>query len=74
MYIIGFDKIYNPIAEGKEIIKRLVESSDIVIANLPESTLASMGLDYESLRNINVTKVTVVKSSFYVIFASSNKI
>ena len=55
----------NPTKEkGKEIIKRLVESSDIVIANLPESTLASMGLDYESLRNINPKIILTSNTAF----------
>ena len=44
----------NPTKEkGKEIIK-LVERSDIVIANLPEQTLKSMSLDYERLKVINL--------------------
>ena len=55
----------NPTKEkGKEIIKRLVESSDIVIANLPESTLASMGLDYESLSNINPKIILTSNTAF----------
>ena len=44
----------NPTKEkGREIVRRLVENSDIVIANLPEQTLKSMGLDYEDLKSIN---------------------
>lgn len=34
---------------GRGIVKRLVASADIVVANLPPSTLKAMGLDYESL-------------------------
>ena len=33
--------------EGREIVERLVKKADVVIANLPENTLHSMGLDYE---------------------------
>ncbi|HEX5611125.1 MAG TPA: CoA transferase [Burkholderiales bacterium] len=36
-------------AEGREVVQRLVKTADVVIANLPERTLAPMGLDYESL-------------------------
>ena len=36
----------NPTKEkGKEIVKKLLKNTDVVIANLPEPTLRSMGLD-----------------------------
>jgi len=35
--------------EGQEIVRRLVRTADVVVANLPTRTLAAMGLDYESL-------------------------
>ena len=35
--------------EGRQILERLIPTADVVIANLPPDTLASMGLDYESL-------------------------
>ena len=35
--------------EGREIVKKLVATADIVIANLPPETLKAMGLDYDSL-------------------------
>ena len=55
----------NPTKEkGKEIVKRLVKNSDIVIANLPESTLESMGLDYESLNNINPKIILTSNTAF----------
>lgn len=34
---------------AREIIRRLVQGADVVIANLPISVLRKMGLDYESL-------------------------
>lgn len=34
---------------GREAIRRLVQNTDIVVANLPPATLKKMGLDYESL-------------------------
>ena len=41
----------NPTKEkGREIVRRLVENSDIVIANLPEQTLKTMGLDNDDLK------------------------
>ncbi len=38
--------------EGREIVRQLVKTSDVVIANLPQPTLESMGIDYESLKTI----------------------
>jgi crotonobetainyl-CoA:carnitine CoA-transferase CaiB-like acyl-CoA transferase len=36
-------------AEGREVVKRLVATADVVVANLPPATLQQMGLDYASL-------------------------
>ena len=38
--------------EGREIVRKLVATADVVIANLPAPALKTMGLDYESLRAI----------------------
>jgi crotonobetainyl-CoA:carnitine CoA-transferase CaiB-like acyl-CoA transferase len=38
--------------EGAEITRRLVERSDIVIANMPEAGMRASGLDYATLRGI----------------------
>ena len=35
--------------EGREIVRQLVATSDVVVANLPPQTLESMGLDYTTL-------------------------
>ena len=35
--------------EGRQILERLIPTADVVIATLPPDTLATMGLDYESL-------------------------
>jgi crotonobetainyl-CoA:carnitine CoA-transferase CaiB-like acyl-CoA transferase len=37
---------------GRDVVRRLVETADVVVANLPPQTLAAMGLDYESLKAI----------------------
>ena len=50
--------------QGKEIVKRLVERSDIVIANLPEQTLKSMGLNYEDLKSINPGIILTSNTAF----------
>mgnify|MGYP003631015864 CR=1 FL=1 len=53
----------NPLKpEAGEIIKRLVATTDVVVANLPTKTLAAMQIDYESLKavkpDIILTRVT----------------
>lgn len=40
----------DPMTEGgREVVRRLVATADVVVANLPPQTLAAMRLDYESL-------------------------
>ena len=36
--------------EGQEVVRKLVATADVVIANLPPQTLQAMRLDYESLK------------------------
>jgi len=55
----------DPMCEaGREIVKRLVRSADVVIANLPAETLAAMGLDYESVAAVNPRAILAVVSAF----------
>jgi len=49
---------------GREIVKRLVKSTDVVVANLPAETLKAMGLDWESVSVINPRAVLAVVSAF----------
>jgi len=49
---------------GREIVKRLVRSADVVVANLPAETLKVMGLDWESVSAINPRAVLAVVSAF----------
>ena len=50
--------------EGKKIIEKLVKTADIVIANLPDSTLKSMNIDYDSLRSINPKIILTSNTAF----------
>ena len=50
--------------EGKEIVERLVKKADVVIANLPDNTLHSMGLDYERLTKINPAIILTSNTAF----------
>jgi crotonobetainyl-CoA:carnitine CoA-transferase CaiB-like acyl-CoA transferase len=50
--------------EGREIVKKLVAKADVVIANLPPDTLKTMGLDYESLKEIKPDIILTMISAF----------
>ncbi|MDP3661013.1 CaiB/BaiF CoA-transferase family protein [Phenylobacterium sp.] len=52
----------NPAAT--DVVRRLVESADIVVANLPGGTLKAMGLDYETLKAIKPNIILVNVSAF----------
>jgi crotonobetainyl-CoA:carnitine CoA-transferase CaiB-like acyl-CoA transferase len=51
-------------AQGQEIVRRLVATADIVVANLPEPMLLAMGLDYVSLSAIKPDIILVTSSAF----------
>ena len=50
--------------EGREIVKKLVATADVVVANLPPDTLKTMGLDYESLTAIKPDIILTMISAF----------
>ena len=50
--------------EGREVVKRLVATADVVVANLPPDTLETMGLDYNSLRAIKPDIILTMISAF----------
>ena len=55
----------DPMTEtGRKIVQRLVATTDVVVANLPPSTLKAMGLDYESLVAIKPDIILTTVSAF----------
>lgn len=50
--------------EGREIVRRLVETADVVIANMPYDALVKLGLDYDSLSAINPRIILATASAF----------
>ena len=50
--------------EGREIVRKLVASADIVAANLPGETLVRMGIDYETLKTIKPDIIFTPMSAF----------
>lgn len=50
--------------EGRDVVRRLVATADVVVANLPPDTLKTMGLDYESLTAIRPDIILTMISAF----------
>lgn len=50
--------------EGREVVRRLVETADVVMANVPASGLKAMGIDYESLKAIKSDIILTTSSAF----------
>lgn len=50
--------------EGREVVRRLVRTADVVVANLPHSTLVDMGIDYEALKAIKEDIILTMISTF----------
>jgi crotonobetainyl-CoA:carnitine CoA-transferase CaiB-like acyl-CoA transferase len=51
-------------SSGQEIMRRLVRTADVVVANLPPPTLAAMHLDYDSLKAIKPDIILTAVSAF----------
>ena len=55
----------NPRApQGQEVLRKLVATADVVIANLPPQTLAKMGLDYASLKAIKPDVILTTTTAY----------
>jgi len=50
--------------EAREVLERLIATADVVVANLPPAALASLGLDYASLRAIRPDIISVTQTAF----------
>ena len=50
--------------QGREIVKKLVATADVVVANLPPETLKAMALDYESLCSTKPDIILTMISAF----------
>ncbi|MFV0280168.1 MAG: CaiB/BaiF CoA transferase family protein [Rhodoblastus sp.] len=50
--------------EGQEILRKLVASADVVVANLPAQTLETMGLDYASLCAVKPDIILTTANAF----------
>jgi len=50
--------------EGQEVMRRLVATADVVVANLPPQTLSAMKLDYESLKAVKPDIILTTATAF----------
>jgi crotonobetainyl-CoA:carnitine CoA-transferase CaiB-like acyl-CoA transferase len=50
--------------EGRRIVRELVQSADVVVANLPPATLRNLGLDWQSVSTLNPRAVLVVATAY----------
>jgi crotonobetainyl-CoA:carnitine CoA-transferase CaiB-like acyl-CoA transferase len=50
--------------EGREIVKRLVATADVVVANLPPEVLRSLALDLDSLRQVKPDIILTTVTAF----------
>jgi crotonobetainyl-CoA:carnitine CoA-transferase CaiB-like acyl-CoA transferase len=55
----------DPMADGaRDVLKRLIATADVVVANLPREGLLQMGIDYASLKSIRSDIILVHVSAF----------
>jgi crotonobetainyl-CoA:carnitine CoA-transferase CaiB-like acyl-CoA transferase len=52
------------VPEGQEIVRRLVATADVVIANLPLQTIRAMKLDYDSLKAVKPDIILTTVSAY----------
>ena len=50
--------------KGRDIVKRLVKTADVVVVNLPPQTLKHLGLDWPSVHALNPRAVLTTVSAF----------
>jgi crotonobetainyl-CoA:carnitine CoA-transferase CaiB-like acyl-CoA transferase len=49
---------------GRDIVRQLIQSADVVIANLPRPTLRQLGLDWDSVQALNPRAVLVTVNTY----------
>jgi crotonobetainyl-CoA:carnitine CoA-transferase CaiB-like acyl-CoA transferase len=50
--------------KGREVVKQLIKTADVVVVNLPPQTLVSLGLDWASVHALNPRCVLTTVSAF----------
>ena len=49
---------------GRDVLRRLVATADVVVANMPPAGLAAMGVDYDSLREVKPDIILATNNVF----------
>lgn len=49
---------------GRDIVKKLIQTADVVVANLPRQTLKQLGLDFETVHALNPRTVLVTVNAY----------
>jgi crotonobetainyl-CoA:carnitine CoA-transferase CaiB-like acyl-CoA transferase len=60
--------------EGREVVRRLVQTVDVVVVNMPPMTLEKLGLDYDTLRRIDPQIILVAASAFGELESDSHRL
>lgn len=50
--------------EGQHIVRKLVATADIVVANMPDQVMRDQGLDYDSLKNIKANIILASATAY----------
>ncbi len=50
--------------KGRDVVKRLIKTADVVVVNLPPQTLRHLGLDWESVHAITPRTIVTTASAF----------
>ncbi|MGI9415036.1 MAG: CaiB/BaiF CoA transferase family protein [Hyphomicrobiales bacterium] len=61
-------------SDGEAVLNRLVETADVVVANLPETALEALGLDYDSLTAIKPDIILTSVTAFGTLGPNSHKV
>jgi len=59
---------------GREVVRRLVRTADVVVANMPPKTLANLGLDYATLSALNPRIIVTASTAFGSHEAAANRV
>jgi crotonobetainyl-CoA:carnitine CoA-transferase CaiB-like acyl-CoA transferase len=51
-------------ADARPVVEKLIRTADVVVANLPHSTLVAMGLDWATIHRVNPRTILTTVSAF----------
>lgn len=49
---------------GREVVQRLVRGADVIVANVPDETLVSLGIDWDTVQALNPRTVLATVTSY----------